>query len=195
MFTQLNGRKLWYDGSVTVEAENLILRLKLGNSVKGIFVEKMTPEIEKFNRFVSKENRITIHENSAKPNDYSWNIPDNYKQLDIPPYVFGKAIDLIDKERLTPEQRMDRFHRLEKELNLYMDYGLFDVLKVMIYIIDTFKEKSVVWGVGRGSSVSSYVLYVLGVHDIDSVKFELEIEDFLKPNKYKDTNPMETQNG
>jgi DNA polymerase III alpha subunit len=36
-----------------------------------------------------------------------------------------------------------------------------------------------VWGIGRGSSVSSYVLYVLGVHDVDSYAYDLDIGDFL----------------
>jgi DNA polymerase III alpha subunit len=49
-----------------------------------------------------------------------------------------------------------------------------------IYIIDPLRKNNSVWGVGRGSSVASYVLYLIGVHKIDSLFFDLDIEDFLR---------------
>ena len=69
--------------------------------------------------------------------------------------------------------------RVAKELSLFKTHGLFDILRVLIYVINTLDHNSVVWGVGRGSSVSSYVFYLIGVHDVDSVRYELDIEDFL----------------
>ena len=39
---------------------------------------------------------------------------------------------------------------------------------------------NVVWGLGRGSSTASYILYLLGVHKIDSLYYDLPIEEFLK---------------
>ena len=48
------------------------------------------------------------------------------------------------------------------------------------YLVDTMREHNIVWGVGRGSSVASYCLYLLGVHKINSIKFELDIKEFLK---------------
>jgi DNA polymerase III alpha subunit len=191
MFTQLNGRKLWFDGSLTVEPENLVKRLELGLSVKGVYVEEMTPAIEQFNRLVSKKDRITVQTNPQIRHDFGWNIPDSYKTLDVFEHVMMKFYELAKKEKLSKKEMTSRLERIEEELNLYLTYNLLDVLSVMVYIIDTFKANNVVWGVGRGSSVSSYVLYVLEVHDIDSVKFNLSIEDFLKPNKYKDENTTE----
>jgi DNA polymerase III alpha subunit len=54
------------------------------------------------------------------------------------------------------------------------------VLKAMKYLVDTFRENNIVWGVGRGSSVASYALYLIGVHKVDSVKYELPITEFFK---------------
>ena len=54
------------------------------------------------------------------------------------------------------------------------------VLKTMKYIVDTLRKHDVVWGVGRGSSVASYALYLIGVHKIDSVKYNLPIDEFFK---------------
>jgi len=50
----------------------------------------------------------------------------------------------------------------------------------MKYVVDTLRSNSIVWGVGRGSSVASYVLFIIGVHKIDSVKYKLAINEFFK---------------
>jgi len=42
------------------------------------------------------------------------------------------------------------------------------------------RKNNLVWGVGRGSSVSSYLLYLIGVHKVDSYKYRLDIKEFLK---------------
>jgi len=38
----------------------------------------------------------------------------------------------------------------------------------------------VIWGVGRGSSVASFVLYKLGVHRINSLHYNLDVGEFLR---------------
>jgi DNA polymerase III alpha subunit len=76
----------------------------------------------------------------------------------------------------TDEQR----NRVSQELELYIKHGMYDVLHVMKYIVDTLRKNNVIWGVGRGSSVASYVLFLIGVHKIDSIKYKLPIEEFFK---------------
>ncbi len=63
---------------------------------------------------------------------------------------------------------------------MFEERGLMPVLQLLIYIIDTMRKYNKLWGVGRGSSVSSYVLYLLGVHKVDSYKYNLDIKEFLK---------------
>jgi DNA polymerase III alpha subunit len=67
-----------------------------------------------------------------------------------------------------------------EELILYQERNLFDLLRFLKYLIDTLKKNKIVWGVGRGSSVASYVLYLLGVHKINSLYYDLDIKEFLK---------------
>ena len=74
----------------------------------------------------------------------------------------------------------DQRDRVSQELELYIKHDMYDVLHVMKYIVDTLRDNNIVWGVGRGSSVSSYVLYLIGVHKIDSIKYKLPIEEFFK---------------
>ena len=101
-------------------------------------------------------------------NFQSWLMPDEYKQLDIARLL----LDLCS----TPEQ----LQRVGQELLLYQQYDLFDLLRYLKYLVDVMRANHVIWGVGRGSSVSSYVLYLLGVHRIDSMYYDLDPREFLR---------------
>ena len=76
----------------------------------------------------------------------------------------------------TDEQR----DRVSSELELFIQHGMLDLLYYLKYLVDTMRENKIVWGVGRGSSVASYVLFLMGVHKIDSIKYNLDIKEFLK---------------
>ena len=96
-----------------------------------------------------------------------WFIPKEYQALDIEAYLVEHC----------PKENYDR---LVTELELYNQHNMILVLRAMKYIVDTLRANDVVWGVGRGSSVASYVLFLLGVHKIDSVKYNLPIEEFFR---------------
>ena len=104
-----------------------------------------------------------------KINQENWLIPEEYKNIDIWNYFLDKCPDD------TPEMT-----RVCKELTLYDKYNIIDVLNVCIYIVDTLRKNNIVWGVGRGSSVASYVLYLIGIHKVDSIKYDLDINEFLR---------------
>jgi DNA polymerase III alpha subunit len=97
-------------------------------------------------------------------------IPKYYKDLDVEEYIRARA-------RM---EAPDTAARVEHELALYKAMNLYPVLQLMIYIVDTMRKNNIVWGVGRGSSVASYCLYLIGVHKIDSIKYNLNIREFLK---------------
>lgn len=100
-------------------------------------------------------------------NSNNWFIPKEYQDMDIESWL----VDNCPKEH---------YDRLIEELVLYRDRDFIPVLKAMKYIVDTLRKNNVVWGVGRGSSVASYVLYLIGVHKIDSIKYSIPIEEFFK---------------
>jgi DNA polymerase III alpha subunit len=76
-----------------------------------------------------------------------------------------------------PKQNYDR---LIDELVLFRQHNMIDLLRYLKYLVDTMRSKNILWGVGRGSSVASYCLYLLGIHKVDSVKYNLDIKEFLK---------------
>jgi len=101
-------------------------------------------------------------------NQQRWFMPEEYNTLDIAEYLLNLC--KTDAE----------LQRVGQELLLYNDRNLFDLLRYLKYLVDTMKENGIVWGVGRGSSVASYVLYLLGVHKIDSIYYDLDPEEFLR---------------
>lgn len=178
-YTVLKNRKLWLDGDSTVETNALADTVLKGMKIKpGIFVSEMTDEIKNFNRLSTYQLEVKTEN---RPLTYDWNIPDSYKKMNLTTYMLG----LLDTEierlgNLTVEEIDERVDRVGLELETYYNHNCDQLLRAAIYIIDTFREKNVVWGIGRGSSCSSYILYLVGVHAIDSVKFELDITDFLR---------------
>jgi DNA polymerase III alpha subunit len=63
---------------------------------------------------------------------------------------------------------------------MFQERNLFNLLKYLKYLVDTMRNNKIIWGVGRGSSVASYVLYLLGVHRIDSMYYDLDPGEFLR---------------
>ena len=101
-------------------------------------------------------------------NQSTWNFPEIYKNMDIAKYVLEQC------------KNEEELQRAGHELLLYQEKDMFMLLKYLKYLVDTMRENNIVWGVGRGSSVSSFVLFLLGVHKINSLYYGLEIEEFLK---------------
>jgi DNA polymerase III alpha subunit len=100
-----------------------------------------------------------------------WFMPDEYKDINVYEYVLGKA------ETPCPQHVQDR---IWEELDAFRERGMRDLLRYMIYLVDYMREHDIVWGVGRGSSVASYVLYLIGVHKVNSIQFDLDWREFLR---------------
>lgn len=98
----------------------------------------------------------------------TWFMPDEYKQLDIAQYVLALC------------ETQEQLQRAGQELMMFQERDLFDLLRYLKYLVDVMRDNHVIWGVGRGSSVASYVLYLLGVHRIDSMYYDLDPAEFLR---------------
>ena len=97
-----------------------------------------------------------------------WHMPDDYKNLDIASHVLNLC------------NNQEELQRCGQELLMYQERNLFDLLKYLKYLVDVMQKNQIVWGVGRGSSVASYVLYKLGVHRINSMYYNLDVTEFLR---------------
>ena len=95
-------------------------------------------------------------------------MPEEYKNLDIENYVIGKCKN--------PEEIV----RVESELRAFEERDMYNLLRYMVYLVSYMRDNNILWGVGRGSSTASYVLYLIGIHKIDSIQFGLDWREFLR---------------
>lgn len=98
-----------------------------------------------------------------------WNMPSEYQTIDIEQYI-------TSNHQLNSQQ----LARVRSELTEFEQRDLLDLLRFLVYFVKLLRSNNVVYGVGRGSSIASYVLYLIGIHRIDSFKYNLDIKEFLK---------------
>ncbi len=173
MYVVLDDRTLWFDGDFTVKSTEVEKFIINGNT-NGLYVDELTDEIIKYNSLVQKEQKIDIKKD-VKPFDLSWNIPNEYKNLNVHEYIYSK----LEQQNIQDDELYIRVKRVIQELKLFEQYDIINLIRVLIYIINTFYTNNIVWGIGRGSSTSSYILYLIGVHDVDSVLYDLDVHDFI----------------
>ena len=170
--TPIADRTLWFDGDSTFSSKTLHAAVQRFDVS---YVDEITADVVEYNKHVPKSKALSI-KTTCRPFNFDWDIPRDAKNLDVVQYIFDKHYATFTGD---PAELDDRERRLSEELIKYQKYGFFDVLRTIIFIINKLTTRNVVWGVGRGSSVSSYVLYVIGVHDVDSFAYDLDIDDFL----------------
>ena len=137
-----------------------------------------TVNIDNVSKLIDNPNSMLSWQKEQSPSDsvtdwdtvqqQNWFMPEEYKQLDIAKHI----LDLCKTDA--------ELQRVGEELLLYQEKELFDLLKYLKYLVDVMKENNIIWGVGRGSSVSSYVLYLLEVHRINSMYYDLDVHEFLR---------------
>lgn len=120
-------------------------------------------------------NFLEPYETHFDPADYDracqsmWNMPDSYKHMDIEDWIWSKT------PMTGPENK-----RVGDELAAFKERNMLDLLRWLKYFVDTCTKEDIVWGIGRGSSVASYILFLIGVHSIDSIKYNLDWQEFLR---------------
>ena len=166
-------------GQVEITADEAFQSLYSGkiNNLKNVYVEDK--DRTRFNkardlngdRFPELETLvlpdITLEEYD-KINQQNWFMPKEYYNFEIVEYLLDKTTN------------EEEYQRVVTELELFTQHNMIDLLKYIKYLVDTMRKNNIVWGVGRGSSVASYVLYLIGVHKVYSIKYALDIKEFLK---------------
>tara|TARA_B100000809_G_scaffold81308_1_gene79598 strand:+ start:2127 stop:2627 length:501 start_codon:yes stop_codon:yes gene_type:complete len=158
-----------------VSEQDIVTGWLSGSNVTNVVVEDTKPiniynewcqtfDLDQFIDAKTENNTDTYVEDCLR----KWNMPDNYMNINIHEWLM--------KQCTTAQQR----DRVYTELVEYEKRGMIIVLKFLLYLVDTCEKHDIVLGVGRGSSVASYCLYLLGIHCVDSIKYKLDIKEFLK---------------
>ena len=166
---------LWQDGSISVPSDIITKYIHIAESGK-LFTDDITPDIAEYNLMTTHPIKVKKGLDKISPD---WILPPEITSIDIYEYLTDKLIDEFAASEFTDDEMRIRMQRLEAEYDALMDAGLSDLIYAIIYVINRFDANNTVWGVGRGSSTSSYLLYILGIHDIDSVEYDLDFTEFL----------------
>jgi DNA polymerase III alpha subunit len=152
--------------------------LMTGADISRIFVEP-SDEIAAYNEWCRHFDKRHAALTMPPPIDHSpeeehaqraatWFVPDEFKAIDVRHYLLDKCKTVVEVERVN------------MEMDLFEERQLIPLLQLMIYLIDHFRKNKIVWGVGRGSSVTSFCLFLIGVHKVNPITFNLDVHDFLK---------------
>jgi len=163
-----------YGQQIFTEAELCLLYLQDPlRTIKYAFVEKdinfadilQLENIPELVKYVDPKISVEDFDNN---NQSKWHLPIEYLNMDIAQYVLDKC------------NTETELQRAGEELIKFQEREMFILLKYLKYLVDTMRKNNIVWGVGRGSSVASFVLFLMEVHRINSLYYDLSIDEFLK---------------
>lgn len=184
MYSQKNGNQRKYEmhtnkyGQVILNSNQLQELILQGKNISHLNVV-FDDEIELYQKYQDSllnhetiflsapEEILSFDEFHTKCAD-EWIFPVEYQSIDVHKF-------LLDKCKTQAE-----IDRVNEEYVLYESHELIMLLRMFIYLIAVFREKKFFWGVGRGSAVSSFCLYLIGVHRVNSMQYNLSISDYLK---------------
>lgn len=169
----LSDRYITNTGDVVFTYDGLLKLARDGQEFHQYLVDE-NEYTETYNRF--SNNKLEAYEEDETEVvqfEYDWNTPEPFASIDIVKLCAEQMVTLD----LTDDIYLDRLH---KELTQIDKRDMIDLIRHLLYLIDHFKSNDVVWGVGRGSSCASLVLFLLGINKIDPVAFDIPMEEFLR---------------
>jgi DNA polymerase III alpha subunit len=179
---QLSDRELRFDGISIVSPQQVAGLLLRGATPSTIRISgQLSQDIELFNRMVPDEEQLVQATAEPVSINLAWQLPPEYLEVDVYQVVgtaYDSKIDELSK-RYTAQQQDAALQRISDELAEFEKRGMTNFLRTIIYILAVFRENNVVWGVGRGSSCASYVLFILGLHSVDCVWYNVPMEEFF----------------
>lgn len=178
MFTDLKRYRLWYDGKKSYNYDQLCLEFFQNDSVlEHAFITEKTDDFIQF--FKNSYTQLPVKD-SCDDIDCSINdtVDMSYDMYDLIMQKFSIINEFENDDKIL-EQKIDR---LLYEWDCVNQLKKLPLLYIVVHVINTLNGKKIPWS-ARGSSAASYLLYVLGVHHIDSFAFDLDPNEFFKMDK------------
>lgn len=160
------------DGDVKCDLNAVVYAMTCGVDIQYIqLMDDDEHERVKFNENCKKfglEERMLDYEIDHNKNHELWKYDASYDKLNLEEFFISKCTSDAARERVL------------FELSLYEKFNMTKLLRCMIWLVDYMEEQNIFWGLGRGSSVASYCLYLIGLHLVDSLEYDLDVNEFLK---------------
>lgn len=179
LFIELADRTVRFDGVSLLYPEQVREFFMQGLTPSQMRVTEITPAIEQFNACSIAEDQLSAELLEPIQFSLAWQLPSEYLSLNIEEHIFNVFSERLPGLNYTAVQVELAIARVDEELTEYKTRGLHDLLRVIIYVLETFRKNNEVYGVGRGSSCASFILFLLGLHVVDSIKFEVDLQEFF----------------
>lgn len=170
----LGNRTILDDGTVICEDNALVELLYQGFDFDALFATP-SADVSKFNSIVKQLDSAYKPIETASSSQYTgirwfdhWTTPEEYQNIDVAEFCYNRC------------ETVEEVTRVQYELVLFEERDMLPVLRHLIFLVDHFRANSILWGVGRGSSVSSFILFLIGINRINPLIFGLDIKEFLK---------------
>lgn len=171
MKTELKDRTLWYDGTNQVDPDIVPQLILNGVPIEKIVVNSLNEDLKTFNTLEDVSFPLNKSENCKF--DLSWNIPEKFKNVNLLDYV----VERLDK---IPVNIRQKYHdRLVLEIEEIEKRDVSNLFKMLVYVTETLKNSKTVFGVGRGSSCACLFLYLIGLHKVDPIKYDIPLSEFF----------------
>lgn len=175
--TQLLDRELRFDGVSVLHPDLVAEALLRGAKPSQLRVTEMSEDVELFND--NSDDPISLDVNEPVKLDFSWQLPDQYLNMDLRGTIVARAVDRLIKLNYPEDVHLAACERIQAEFEEIERRGMVEFMKTIIYVLDIFQEKGIIWGVGRGSSCACYILFILGLHSVDCIKYDVPMEEFF----------------
>lgn len=169
----LKNRVLDKQGNIVYFPDALIELLYKDVDINDVYFTEDNDDVKLFNQYAFENFDNKKFENPTKlktleERKHDWFYPKSYDEINLEDYFLNLCNN--DEEK----------NRVKTEVNMFVERDMEKFLRFCIFFSDEMKKNNWVVGVGRGSSVASFCLYLLKIHLVNPLKYNLNIKEFLK---------------
>lgn len=175
MKTELKNRILWFDGISEVDADIAHELILLGLEPDQFIVAKPNEDVDLFNSL--SEIKIPQSHLGSCSFTHDWIMPQEYRALDLELFSYKKLEEYVSKKHIHDFKKYQ--DRLQLEIAEIERRQLGNIVRCVIFALDRMKESGSIWGVGRGSSCASLVFFLVGLHAVDPVLYNISHLEFF----------------
>jgi len=163
-----NKRILLADGTVVVSPEEFAKKIIKKESVDGLKVISCE-DVQKYHQMFLEDVMIDeYYDVCIDPPDHEHTENELTRLIDV--------LNMSERYQYTDVEHS----RINTELEFFIRSKNIKFLLSLHKLIQKFKEDNVVWGVGRGSSCASYILYLLEIHDVNPLEYGIPFSEMSK---------------
>lgn len=146
-----------------------IIELAYMNQLQGAMFEWQDAQaLTQFSQVSERLDHWPFEPRAPDVQDRTWFTPPEYQCINLSDHVLS---------RCTTQEQLER---AQWELRMIQELDAEHIFLHLIYLVDEWRKHDLVWGIGRGSSVSCFVLYVIGINKINPLDYDLDPREFFK---------------